>query len=351
MKVTVSLLLALVVDAARVRRSHLAKHNETIDSNGQLDTSAGSETGMQNGADPSFHEWAAQFGYNSDDEEMAATYQANIDELANVRANHPEAEFGVNQFFGMTWDQFASKMLTKAADPMTLGDIPILESSLLEGSVDLAELATEVDWDVTPVKNQGDCGSCWAFSAIAAIEHAHKLESGNTVSLSEQQLVDCDKTSGGCNGGNEYSAITYLTGKPIYTTEIYAYKARDGTCETYTDSSGIAITGHQALEKTEAALLEGLQKSSVMVSVAADSSFVDYKAGVLSAGHTDCETNHAVLATGYTSEYIKIKNSWGTTWGESGYVRVKRSTEGCGPYGLYFCVNSYPVTSSSRRSV
>lgn len=326
-------MLSLAVDAARVRRAVVNQHLGLYNGTGN------------NGTDPSFQEWAGQFGFNSDDTEMEETYQANLAELAKLRSEHPEAEFAVNKFSGMSFETFSATMLNAKPDPMTSGDVPLLESSLM-GAGDLKELATEIDWDVTPVKDQGSCGSCWAFSAIAAIEHAHKLESGKTVSLAEQQLVDCDKTSSACNGGNEYTAITYLTGKPIYTTESYPYKNREGSCQKGTDS-GIVITGHQRFEKNEAALLQGLQTKSVMVSVAADSSWMDYKAGAIKATHTKCSTNHAVLATGYTADFIKIKNSWGTDWGESGYIRVKRSTDGCGPYGLYFCVNSYPITSSS----
>merc|ERR1712107_262862 len=132
---------------------------------------------------------------------------------------------------------------------------------------------------------------------------AHKLRTGQTANLAEQQLVDCGKT--------------------IYTTASYPYTARDGTCKTGSDS-GVRISGYTGLAKTESALLSALNTQAIAVIVYADSSFQSYSSGVINAP-TTCSLNHAVLATGYTSEYIKIKNSWGTGWGEAGYIRVKRT--------------------------
>jgi len=300
--------------------------------------------GVAAAADPSFEEWATEYGFNGADDSMKVKYEDNLKEIARLREEHPEAEFGVNQFSGMTFDEFAEQMLTLKEDPLANSDAPILE-----GPEDLTELATDVDWDVTPVKDQGACGSCWAFSTIGSIEHGHKLATGETVNLAEQQLVDCDKTSNGCSGGMTYTAMTYLSGKPIYTTDSYPYQARDGSCKSGTDS-GVRISGYNALAKNEAALLQGLQTQAISVIVYADSSFQSYCSGVINAP-TTCNLNHGVLATGYTSEYIKIKNSWGTSWGESGYIRVKRSTSGCGPYGLYYSTNSYPKGTTEAVEV
>jgi len=249
----------------------------------------------------------------------------------------------VNQFSGMSWDEFSSTMLTLREDPLANSDIPLLEGS------ELTELATDVDWDVTPVKNQGSCGSCWAFSTMGSIEHGHKLATGQTVNLAEQQLVDCDKTSNGCSGGMTYTAMNWLSGRAIYTTASYPYTARDGTCQTGTDS-GVRISGYVGLAKNEAALLSGLNVQAVSVIVYADSTFQSYKSGVINAP-TTCSLNHGVLATGYTADSIKIKNSCGTSWGEAGYIRVKRTTAGCGPYGLYYSTNSYPKGTTDAVEV
>lgn len=327
-----SFILSVIVDASRVRRTVVQKHLGNV--NG---TTSG---GVIDDEDPSFEEWAGQFGFNSDDEEMAATYQANLDDLAKVRAAHPEAKFGVNQFYGMTWEQFSSTMLTmKNLDTPADSDVP-----LLEDSGDLTELATEVDWEVTPVKNQGSCGSCWAFAAMGAIEHAHILKTGEHVSLAEQQFVDCSQYE--CEGGWPHDAMDLVKNAPIYTTASYPYKARRGQCLTGTDS-GVRISGHMKVGKSESALLQVLQKQAIVVLVGADSSFTSYRSGVINSP-SKCEMNHAVLATGYSAEFIKIKNSWGTGWGESGFMRMKRTTDGCGPFGLYmYGLNSYPIMDTS----
>jgi len=295
-------------------------------------------------ADPSFQEWAKQYGFNGDDSALEQNYAANLEELAKVREAHPEAKFAVNQFSAMTWEEFEEQMLTLKEDPLAKSALP-----LLEGPEDLSELVGDVDWDVTPVKDQGACGSCWSFSAIGAIEHAHKLATGKTVNLAEQQLIDCDKSSNGCSGGWPYGAMDYLSGRTIYTTQSYPYQARDGSCKTGSDS-GVSLNGYKALAQTESALLSALNGQAVSVIVYADSAFQRYSSGVINAP-TTCNLNHAVLATGYTSNYIKIKNSWGTSWGESGYIRVGRTTSGCGPFGLYYSTNSIPKGTTAAVEV
>merc|ERR1719277_271496 len=271
MKVIASMLL-LAADASRIRRKVV---NEQL---------------KNTGSDPTYQEWAGQYGFNSDDEKMAETYQANLDTLAKVMADHPEAEFGVNQFYGMSWDEFSSTMLTVKPDTLLTSVFPVFESSL----ADLTDLADEVDWDVTPVKDQGTCGSCWAFAAMASIEHGHKVKTGGTdVSLAEQQLMDCSGDE--CQGGWPPSAMDFLKDSPIYTTQSYPYKARKGSCQKG-DDSGVRIYGHIAVDKSESALLQALQIQAITVGVNGDEAFGSYKAGVID-GTTVCDINHAVAAT------------------------------------------------------
>merc|ERR1712084_142503 len=227
----------------------------------------------------------------------------------------------------MTYEEFAAQMLT--AQPKGDSDLPNL------GAVEESEVTVDaVDWSVTPVKNQGSCGSCWAFGTMGSIEHVHKINTGATVNLAEQQLVDCDKRSSGCNGGRPDWAMNYLAGKSIYTTSSYAYTARDGTCKSGS-ASGVTIGGYKTVPKSDSALASALNSGAVTVLVYADSAFQSYSSGILSAP-TTCNLNHAVLATGYGSNFWKIKNSWGTSWGEAGYIRFSRVTSGCGSYGMFY---------------
>jgi len=278
---------------------------------------------------PSFEEWAAEYGLNGVDNVMKAKYNANVAQINKWNADESEtATFAVNQFSAMSFDEFSAQYLT--ATPLETSDMPMFETVAEEHKG-----LTKIDWDVTPVKDQGQCGSCWAFGTFGAVEHIHKLNSGATVSLAEQQLVDCDTVSSGCDGGRPDWACNYLTGKDIYTTASYPYTASDGTCTTG-EASGVTVTGYNTVGKSDGALASALGTSAVTVMVYADSKFQSYSSGVMSDPPTTCSLNHAVLATGYDSNYWKIKNSWGTGWGEAGFIRFARLTDGCGAYGLFY---------------
>jgi hypothetical protein len=293
---------------------------------------------------PSFEQWSAEYGFNSNDDTMRQKYDDNVRQIEELNAIPQQtATFAVNQFSGMSFDEFAAQFLT--ATPLGDSDMPNL-GSIEESNVTLSD----VDWDVTPVKDQGSCGSCWAFGTMGAIEHVHKINTGATVNLAEQQLVDCDTRSNGCSGGRPDWAMSYLAGKSIYTTSSYPYTARDGTCKTG-GASGVTIGGYKTVTKSDSGLASALGSSAVTVMVYADSTFQHYSSGILSGVSTTCSLNHAVLATGYGSNFWKIKNSWGTGWGEGGYIRFERTTSGCGPFGLFYDSPVVPTSVSAAVEV
>lgn len=152
--------------------------------------------------------------------------------------------------------------------------------------------------------------------------------------LSEQQLVDCSKANNGCGGGSQESAMSYLANKDIYTSSSYPYKAVDGSCHSGSPS-GITIAGYTHTEQSDSGLASALAESAFTVSIGVETKFRHYSSGVLSGAPTTCSHNHAVTLTGMTDQYFKIKNSWGSSWGENGYIRFERSTSGCGPFGIY----------------
>ncbi|WP_316576835.1 C1 family peptidase, partial [Klebsiella pneumoniae] len=198
--------------------------------------------------------------------------------------------------------------------------------------------AADVDWRdqgaVTPVKDQGQCGSCWSFSTTGALESATFLKTGTLPLLSEQQLVDCSTENSGCNGGVVQWAYDYLKSCGGSQSEAsYPYEAIDNTCRFDSQSVIATVSGYIDIpfadEKTQAAAVHDAGPVSVCVD-AGHLSFQLYSSGVYYEANCDpLGINHAVLAVGYGTEggddYWIIKNSWGTGWGDAGYMKLTRN--------------------------
>tara|TARA_X000001036_G_scaffold437639_1_gene483412 strand:+ start:1191 stop:2147 length:957 start_codon:yes stop_codon:yes gene_type:complete len=192
-----------------------------------------------------------------------------------------------------------------------------------------------VDWRdknaVTPVKNQGQCGSCWSFSATGAMEGAWAIAKGELLSLSEQQLMDCSISYGDmvCNGGLMDNAFEYAIDNGMCTEDEDPYEASRGSCvdcDTKATFSGcVDVTPNNQLE-----LKEAVAQGPVSVAIQADTAaFQFYSGGVITGNACGTNLDHGVLVVGYGEEdgqmYWLVKNSWGDSWGDQGYVKIART--------------------------
>lgn len=211
-----------------------------------------------------------------------------------------------------------------------------------------------VDWStssscVSPVKNQGACGDCWAFSAIGALESAYCMKTGSLTIFSDQQVTSCDTVSSGCNGGWPLWGLNYLEARgSVCTNASYPFTSGvagvTGTCTADACTSVPITMSVTNVSATETALVSAIAGRPVAVAVAAgNTQWKQYTSGVL----TSCSTStldHAVLAVGFTSTYFRLKNQWGTAWGDNGYINLARNgaKSACSIVNTH---NVYPVLS------
>ena len=210
---------------------------------------------------------------------------------------------------------------------------------------------------VTDVKNQGSCGSCWSFSTTGALEGAHFIATGSLESYSEEQLVECDYgilKNMGCNGGLMDKAFKYVESNALATEADYPYTSgtgKRGSCDTSKlANASLKVSTYTDVTKNDASQLKAaLDKQPVSVAIEADKmAFQMYHSGVLTGDKCGTNLDHGVLAVGYGTEngveYYLVKNSWGATWGDAGYVKIGVE-DGAGVCGIQSGPPSYPETN------
>ena len=287
-----------------------------------------------NAEEQEFQEYITSYGksYNGE-EEYVSRFRKFRDNLAYIRVfNSLENTIvlGVNHFTDMDFVEFRSKYLPSKYEVREAVDPEYFEGVSAPATVDWRTKGA-----VTGVKDQGQCGSCWAFSTTGSVEGAWFLSGKPLVSLSEQQLVDCSRAYGnqGCNGGLMDDAFKYIIANKGITTEAnYAYTAKDGVCDK-TKASTIAATISKYADvahNNPTSLQAAVAQQPVSVAVEADqAAWQSYKSGTVTKS---CGTSldHGVLIVGYDTtaspQFWTVKNSWGSSWGMSGFIQIEIST-------------------------
>eukprot|EP00761_Pharyngomonas_kirbyi_P006106 gb/GECH01006112.1/.p1 GENE.gb/GECH01006112.1/~~gb/GECH01006112.1/.p1 ORF type:complete len:343 (+),score=58.24 gb/GECH01006112.1/:1-1029(+) len=276
-------------------------------------------------------------------------FKENLKRLENIQDN--SAQYGITKFMDLTPEEFASiyRMRTPTANNYlsTISSFPKAES------VSTDKLPKSFDWRskgaVTHVKNQGMCGSCWAFSTTGNVEGRTFLATNSLPDLSEQNLVDCSHNCAansttdcnqGCNGGWPYLAYQYIMKQGIDTEKAYPYDGSDGSCRFQPGSVGAHISSWEAAPSDEKQLAAYLVNNGP-ISVAMNAEWLQfYVGGVSDPWFCDPKKpDHGVLLVGFgveknilghEEEYWLVKNSWGSDWGESGYFKLIRNKGKCG---------------------
>jgi cathepsin F len=315
-----------------------------------------------------FAEWTVQYNkqYANNEEWLHAfnNYQASIERVARLNAEDSGAQFHLGKFADLSPEEFKAKYLNLKTDKLPkLADFEQFEGGLLQAD------ANGIDWRdkgmVTPVKDQGQCGSCWAFSITETTESNYAIQSKKPIPvLAPEQLVDCDKTDWGCDGGIVEYAWKYLIKAGGQMAEVdYPYTAgksgRPGTCR-FVGSKVIAPVRNftwvgkpcqyvgDSCDHQDDKLVEDALTNVGPLSVCVNANWQDYHSGVFSGrcAHDAGSMNHAVQLVGWngdqpTNQYWIVRNSWNTNWGVGGYIYIKKGANLCGVSNIV----SYPRTA------
>jgi C1A family cysteine protease len=294
-----------------------------------------------------FTKWVQQHKKSYDTDEFFYrfnVFKANVDKIHEHNHGGHTWKMAMNHFGDLNADEFIATHT--GYKRINMGVLRSNNVAELDSDV---SVPTAVDWRVhgavTPIKDQGQCGSCWAFSTTGSTEGAYFLKTNKLVSLSEQELVDCSQAEGnsGCEGGLMDFGFQYIMdNKGITTEKAYPYTAQDGTCASSGKPVGATISGFSDVKSNNApALRTASAVQPISVAIEADQDgFQFYSSGVFS-GACGASLDHGVLVVGYnqttTPHYWIVKNSWGTSWGMAGYMNMlddSTKNSGAGQCGI-----------------
>jgi len=290
---------------------------------------------------PEFESFKKTHGKTYTGEEHEYRFSVFTETLKTIEERNAfgEAKHAVNKFADLTPEEFKA---------MYLGYRPKKNGFRVEADIPLTNItaAKSIDWRshspsiLTAVKNQGQCGSCWAFSATEQIETDVAIATGKLLTLSPQQITSCDKTDLGCNGGNTETAYEYVVkAKGIEPNADYPYtsgkKGKTGTCKFTKSDVSAKITGYKTIssnKRGEAKMMTQIANSPISVCVDAET-WQTYDSGIVGKS-CGASLDHCVQAVGYQASgkkpYWIVRNSWAADWGEKGYIYVEAGIDACG---------------------
>jgi len=283
--------------------------------------------------------YGKEYAYGTEDAHRLA-YLKTIEEINNHNMEYAQGlhtyDLGINKYSDLTPEEWNARNGIKIDE-----NTPEYVATYFgEGG----SAPDSIDWRtmgaVNSIKNQGSCGSCWAFSAVNALEGAWQINKGQLNDAAEQQLVSCDSHSHGCNGGWPDLCYEYIKdngANGIDTTASYPYTASDSPCDTQKTSDGqnVAATdsGPIRVAESDSALIDAVgNHGPVSICVQVNSKFSSYRSGIFDDPTCGHQINHAVAIVGYDKgqNLYHLRNSWGTSWGESGYMRIVMGKNTCG---------------------
>lgn len=306
-----------------------------------------------------YEEWLVKHGKNynalGEKEKRFEIFKDNLGFIDEHNSKNLSFRLGLNRFADLTNEEYRTRFLGTRINPNRRNRKVNSQANRYATRVG-DKLPESVDWRkegaVVGVKDQGSCGSCWAFSAIAAVEGVNKLATGDLISLSEQELVDCDTSyNEGCNGGlMDYAFEFIINNGGIDSEEDYPYRAIDGRCDqNRKNAKVVSIDDYEDVPAyDEGALKKAVANQVIAVAVEGGGrEFQLYDSGVFT-GRCGTALDHGVAAVGYGTEngkdYWIVRNSWGGSWGEAGYIRLERNlaTSKSGKCGIAI-EPSYPI--------
>lgn len=269
-------------------------------------------------------------------------FSANYAKISGFTGKPKSHTVGITKFFDLTRKEFRDNYLNLKVT--VLDQIKAKSEKFVNsGEAPAAEFDWRKEGAVGPVKDQGRCGSCWAFSTVANLEGLYFNKNKKSIVLSEQSLVDCDKVDNGCNGGLMENSLAFVKDNGVALSADYPYKDKQNQCASYTPAfrvSGFTFASSQDENEIKAFLQ---QRGPLSIAVNAGP-FQFYQGGILESDEKECdpkELNHGVALVGYGSEngkeYWIVRNSWGQGWGEQGYIRVALGKGVCG-------INTYVIS-------